>query len=75
MEGKSGKVARAGNEFSITETDTVSYENVSSYENPSIPFTQAEAPAEPFWSGITEPAIAIGTVIITLLLFFTVRSK
>lgn len=62
-------------EFLMSTTDTISYKDITSYENPSLPFTQSEIPTEPFWSGITEPVIAIVTVVVTLLLFFTVRSK
>lgn len=55
--------------------DTVNFGNLKSIENYSLPFTQGEKPNEPFLSGLTEPAIAIGTAIVTVVLFFTVRSN
>jgi len=62
-------------EFSLSATDSINYADLSAYENPSLPFTQSTPPAEPFLSGALEPIIAIGTVVVTLLLFFTVRSN
>lgn len=63
------------NEFNLTETDTVKYSSVKSLETPNLVFTTSEIPDEPFWSSLLEPAIAIGTIIVAILLFFTVRSN
>lgn len=62
-------------DFHLMSRDTVIYEQLNTYENPALPFTTAAPPTEPFVSGALEPIIAIGTVVISLLLFFTVRSK
>jgi len=61
--------------FIVSITDTTSLENKSKLENPSLHFTQSEFPPEPFFSGLLEPVIAVGTFVVSLLLFFTVRSK
>jgi hypothetical protein len=63
------------NEFLITHTDTVEFSTIKSLENNSLPFTTGNIPAEPFFSSLFEPIIAIGTAVITVILFFTVRSK
>ncbi len=62
-------------EFNLSDKDTVAYDSLNEIENPAFPFTQGEVPAEPFLSGLLEPAIAIGTAALTIILFFTVRSK
>jgi len=56
-------------------TDTVDYDNIKSLENPTLPFTHGDVPAEPLFSSLLEPFIAIGTVVVTVLLLFNVRSK
>jgi hypothetical protein len=61
--------------FDFTYTDTVSVDDVKVIENPSFPFTQAEIPSEPFFSSLFEPAIAIGSAALAIILFFTIRSK
>lgn len=61
--------------FIVSISDTTSLDNKSKLENPALPFTQSQFPAEPFFSGLLEPVIAVGTFVVTLLLFFTVRSK
>ncbi|MEN8192770.1 MAG: hypothetical protein ABFS12_08120 [Bacteroidota bacterium] len=61
--------------FEITKTDTISYNNLAFIENSSLPFTKASVPSEPFAPSILEPVIAITAVAVTIVLFFTVRSK
>jgi len=41
----------------------------------SLPFTRAELPPEPFFSGLLEPAVAIGSAAVAIYLLFAVRSK
>lgn len=55
--------------------DTVEAENINRIENPAIPFTQSTIPELPFLSNLLEPIIVVGTLIVTIILFFTVRSK
>ena len=61
--------------YDFAYMDTVSVDNAKAIENPSFPFTQAEIPSEPFFSGLFEPAIAIGSAALAVILFFTIRSK
>lgn len=61
--------------FEHSVKDTVEYGQIKELGNPSYPFTNPEAPAEPFFSSILEPFIAIGVAVTTVYLLFTVRSK
>ena len=61
--------------FNFSYADTVSISDIKNIENPSYPFTQSQLPAEPFISSIYEPVIAVGASALTVILFFTVRSK
>ncbi len=63
------------NTFYFTVTDTIPYDRLISVENNSLPFTKGKAPEAPFIPSILEPAIAIATVVVTVILFFSVRSK
>lgn len=61
--------------FNFAYQDTVSVDSVTSLENAAYPFTMGKLPAEPFFSGILEPVIAVGTAALAVILFFTIRSK
>jgi hypothetical protein len=63
------------NVFLISHIDTVDFSTIKSLENNSLPFTTGNIPTEPFFSSLFEPIIAIGTAVLTVILFFTVRSK
>lgn len=71
---KKNEVIEAGN-LIFSNIDTVKYADVEDLEDILLPFTQAEIPPEPFFSSLWEPVIAVATAIVTLFLFFTVRSK
>ena len=62
-------------DFMLAIKDTINVEDVENVENRSYPFTQGELPPEPFFSSLLEPIIAIGAAAVTVILFFTVRSK
>ncbi len=62
-------------EFTKTLKDTVSTGEISAIENQSLPFTQAPIPSMPLLSNLWEPIAVVGTLIITVILLFTVRSK
>lgn len=66
---------RESDTFQYTEQDSVKYGKVNSLESSSLPFTQGNLPPEPFWKGVLEPIIAVGTAAVTVFLFFSVRSK
>ncbi len=63
------------NTFYFTVTDTIPYDRLIFVENNSLPFTKGKAPDAPFIPSILEPAIAITAVVVTVILFFSVRSK
>ncbi len=60
-------------EFSAA--DTISYDDLGFVEQAGLPFTRGELPPEPFLPSLVEPLIAVGAVVITIILFFTVRTK
>jgi hypothetical protein len=62
-------------QFHYNYLDTVKVDNVKTLENNSYPFTKGDVPAEPFFSSLFEPLVAIGTAAIAVFLFFTIRSK
>lgn len=61
--------------FTYNYIDTVEVKDIRELENPSFPFTQSQLPAEPFFSSAYEPIIAVGAAALTVILFYTVRSK
>ncbi len=61
--------------FEYAHTDTININQVKEVENISYPFTQSEVPAEPFFTNLWEPLIAIGAAAVAVYLFFSVRSK
>lgn len=71
---KNGSIT-VSSSFNLSKVDTVKYDEISSLENHSLPFTSDEIPDEPFFSSLVEPLIAVGSAVVTILLFFTVRSK
>lgn len=63
------------NKFVITEKDSVNVSDVEKLENPSYPFTHGNLPPESFFSNLWEPVVAVSAAAITIILFFSVRSK
>lgn len=61
--------------FNFTYADTIAVDSISTYENQAYPFTHARLPSEPFFSGLLEPVIVVGTAALAVILFFTIRSK
>jgi len=66
---------RGLSDFYFVSLDSVKVEEIESLENESFPFTKDKIPAEPFFSSLWEPVIAIGVAAVTVILFFSVRSK
>ncbi|MFH0735924.1 MAG: hypothetical protein V1773_15355 [bacterium] len=58
-----------------TVIDSVNYDDINKIENYSLPFTRSPLPSEPLAPSLLEPVIAISSAIITIVLFFIVRSK
>jgi len=71
---KNGNII-ASNNFDYSNIDTVDYDELKEVENPAYPFSTGNIPSIPFFSGIWEPVLALGTAAITIFLFFTVRSN
>lgn len=61
--------------FNLVDKDTINVEDVEKLENRSYPFTRGELSPEPFFSSLLEPIVAIGAAAVTIILFFSVRSK
>ena len=62
-------------EFAFSNTDTVKVDDIKNLENVSYKFTNGTIPPEPFFTGLFEPVVALGTAAAAVILFFTVRSK
>jgi hypothetical protein len=61
--------------FNYSYKDTVNINEIKNIENIAFPFTQGKIPPEPLLANIYEPAIAMGAAALTVILFFTIRSK
>ncbi len=59
----------------LTQKDSVNYDNINKIENYSLPFTRGTLPSEPLTPSLLEPIIAVSSAVLTIILFFTVRSK
>lgn len=62
-------------DLNVAHKDTIEVESINKIENPEISFTRAPMPELPILSNLLEPIIVVGTLIVTIILFFTVRSK
>lgn len=56
-------------------SDTLHYSDIKNVETPNLSITHGTKPSEPLFESLLEPVIAIGAVIVTIILLFTVRSK
>lgn len=61
--------------FSFSSTNTIALGEIKELETESFPFTQGSIPSEPFLSSIIEPAIVITAAAVSVILFFSIRSK
>lgn len=61
--------------YYFKSVDSVNVDEIESLESESFPFTKGKVPGEPFFSSLWEPVIAIGVAAVTVILFFSVRSK
>ena len=62
-------------DFSYAINNEIPYDDIETVENSSFPFTQGKIPAEPFFSSLLEPAIALGSAATAVYIFFSARSK
>ncbi len=68
-------IPETGKSFNFHVTDSVATNELQNIENYSYPFTVGDKPAEPFFSCLFEPIVAIGATAAAVILFFTIRSK
>jgi len=61
--------------YTENQIDTVKVEEISGLENQTLPFTQSSIPSTPLLSNLWEPIIVVGTLIVTIVLLFSIRSK
>ena len=61
--------------FSFSSSDTIAVETIKDLESESFTFTKGNIPSEPFLSSLIEPAIVITAAAVSVILFFTIRSK
>jgi hypothetical protein len=62
-------------DYYFKSTDTVKVDDIKILENISFKFTNGTLPPEPFFAGLFEPIVALGTAAAAVILFFTVRSR
>jgi hypothetical protein len=62
-------------DFNFECMDTIKVDDIKNLENISFKFTNATLPPEPFFTGLFEPVVALGTAAAAVILFFTVRSR
>jgi len=63
------------NQFYFMVTDTVRVEETENLENKFIPFTRGVLPDPMLLNNLLEPILVVGTLIVTIILFFTIRGK
>lgn len=56
-------------------SDTLYYSDIEKVETQNLSITHGTKPAEPLFESLLEPIIAVGAVVVTIILLFTVRSK
>lgn len=61
--------------FNYAVSDTIGYSNIQELQSSSYSITKGDVPAEPFFSSLLEPVVAVGTAAVVIFLFFTIRSK
>jgi hypothetical protein len=61
--------------FNISNIDTIGLNEFQNIENPTIPFTRGVPPSISVYTNLLEPIIVVGTLIATVILLFSVRSK
>ena len=72
--GSGNKVLRSNIVESVYK-DTLYYSQIEEVETRGLLLTEGTKPAEPMFDSLLEPVIAVGAVIVTIILLFTVRDK
>lgn len=71
----SGDGSPASITFNESYTDTIGFDEIVEIEKSPFSYTKGEKPDEPFFKSVLEPVVAVSAVIVTVYLFFDVRSK
>jgi hypothetical protein len=61
--------------YTANQIDTVKLDEISGLEDKTLQFTQSSIPSTPLLTNLWEPIIVIGTLIVTIVLLFSIRSK
>ena len=61
-------------DFNLVFQDTVLYSELNQIESQALNFTRGEIPQEPFFESVVETVIAVGAAVVSIILFFTIRS-
>lgn len=64
----------SNNTFNYSSIDTVQFVELTEIETQAIDFTKGEVPDEPFLDSLVETLIAVGSAVVSIILFFTIRS-
>jgi len=56
-------------------SDTLYYSDIEKIETSNLSITQGTKPPEPLFESLLEPVVAVGAIVVTIILLFTVRSK
>lgn len=56
-------------------SDKINLDEIKNVEEESLPFTKSEIPNIPLFTNFCEPIIVIGTLVVSTVLLFVVRSK
>ncbi len=65
----------AAKSFTDEITDTIKLDYIEEAEQNSYPFPKGNTPGEPVFSSLIEPVVAVTATVITVYMFFNVRSK
>jgi hypothetical protein len=68
------EIIETGNIF-YSNKDRIPVDEIKNIQNSSLPFTQGKIPEEPFLTSLYEPLIAVSAIVVSVYLFFSVRSK
>jgi len=74
IERKTGRYRFAGEETAVRQ-DTIQISDIPFVESSAIPETRGPLPPTSWWSRILGPLVITGAVLLSVVLFFTVRSS
>jgi hypothetical protein len=69
------KIENKSQDFNLVHSDTIAVDSLEYVESQMYDFTKGNVPAEPFFSSLLEPTVAIVTTALAVVLFFAIRSS